>query len=123
MKSVLAGKKFIPPAKGEVRIEYTNPVVKRTKDSVVTTITVKNIGLAPIARLTVNETWFNANGNIVSGNKGAIDGLLQPGEVKPLVVETPYKEGMDRSSMKFSHANGSVKEQRVAKLVATPAPK
>jgi hypothetical protein len=123
MKSVLAGKKLIPPAQGEVPIEFTTPVSTRTKDSIKTTIMVKNVGTAPIARLTVNETWFSDAGAVVSGNRGFIDGLLQPGEVKPLVVETPFKDGMSRSSMKFTHANGAIKEKKVPKLVATPPAK
>lgn len=123
MKSVLAGKKLIAPAKGMVQIEITNPVTTRTKDSVKTTMLVKNVGAAPIARLTCNETWFSDGGQIVSGNKGFIDGLLQPGEVKQLVIDTPFKTGMSRSSMKFSHANGDVKEKKVAKLTLTPPAK
>jgi hypothetical protein len=121
MKSVLAGKKLVAPAKGNVLIEFTNPVITRTKTDVVTTVLVKNVGNAPIARLTINETWFSDAGAVVSGNKGFIDGLLQPGEVKQLKIETPFKPGMSRSSYKFSHANGTVGEKRVAKLVVTPA--
>ena len=97
MKSVLAGKKIIPPARGEVHIEFTSPVAKRVDKTLVTTIMVKNIGTAPIARLTVTETWYSDAGQIVSGNKGSIDGLLQPGEVKPVVVETPIDLKMSRS--------------------------
>lgn len=123
MKSVLAGKKVIPPARGEVQIEYTAPVTKRVEKTLVTTIMVKNIGLAPIARLTVTETWYNGAGTVVSGNKGAIDGLLQPGEIKPVVVETPVDLEMSRNVMKFTHANGAVKEKRVPKLVPTPPAK
>ena len=82
---------------------------------------VKNIGTAPIARLTVTETWYSDAGQIVSGNKGSIDGLLQPGEVKPVVVETPIELKMSRSAMTFTHANGTVKEKRVPKLVPTRA--
>ena len=123
MKSVLGGKKLIPPAQGEVPIEFTAPVSTRTKDAIKTTVMVKNVGTAPIARLTINETWFSDAGAVVSGNRGFIDGLLQPGEVKQILIDTPFKTGMSRSSMKFSHANGSVKEKRVAKLVATPPAK
>ena len=35
MKSVLAGKKFTPPIKGEAVIEFTQPVTKSVKDMVV----------------------------------------------------------------------------------------
>ena len=123
MKSVLAGKKVVSPAKGEVRIEYTDAISKRTGNAVITTVEVKNIWNAPIARLTLNQTWFDDKGAIVTGNKGFIDGVLQPGEIGKVVVETPYKAGMSRPSMKFTHAYGSVKEMRVKKLVPDPVKK
>ena len=40
MTSVLAGKKFTPPFKGQAEIEFTKPVTKRDKDMVVTTVQV-----------------------------------------------------------------------------------
>ena len=55
MTSVLAGKKFTPPIKGEAIIEFTQPVTKREKDMVVTRITVRNASLGPVPRLTVDR--------------------------------------------------------------------
>ena len=55
MTSVLAGKKFTPPIKGEAIIEFTQPVTKREKDMVVTRITVRNASVGPVPRLTVSR--------------------------------------------------------------------
>src|SRR5580704_11699390 len=76
MQSVLAGKKFTPPIKGQADVEFTKPETKRVKDQVVTKILVKNVSTAPIPRLTVAETWYGKDGQIVTGSKGFINGLL-----------------------------------------------
>jgi len=126
MKSVLAGKKLTPPARGEVVVEYTKPVTKPLKrgneDLVVTTFQVKNPGLAPIARLAIIETWFDKASQQVGGGKGTIEGLLQPGEVKTITIESVYKPSFNGDSFNFTHANGSVRPKQVAKLTpGTPA--
>ena len=54
MTSVLAGKKFTPPFKGQVELDFTKPVTKRDKDMVVTTIQVRNTANAPLLRLTID---------------------------------------------------------------------
>jgi hypothetical protein len=116
MTSVLAGKKFTPPLKGEATIEFTQPVTKREKDMVVTRITVRNASAGPVPRLTVSETWYDKGGAIVTGGKGSINGLLQPGEVKIITIETPYSAKMNGNQFNFTHANGTVKPAKVAKL-------
>ena len=121
MKSVLAGKKLTPPARGEVIVEFTSPVRKAVKDMIETSFQVKNIGLAPIARLTITQTWFDKAGAVIGGGKGVADGLLQPGEIQKIVIESPKKETYNSDSFNFTHANGAVKPKQVAKLVAAPA--
>ena len=118
MKSVLAGKKLIPPIRGEALVEYTAPQTKRNGKMVVTTITVKNAALAPIPRLTVNETWRDKENNIITGGRTVIEGLLQPGEIKTITIETPYDTRMSSNGWNFSHANGTCKITRVPKLEA-----
>jgi hypothetical protein len=116
MQAVLAGKKIVPPARGEVIVEYTTAVTKREGPNVVTRLQVKNVGLAPISRLTFTETWYDKAGVIVTGNKGVINGLFQPGEVQSLTISTPYDARMSGNRQGFSHANGTVKTTRVVKF-------
>jgi len=118
MTSVLAGKKLTPPIRGQAEVDFTTPVTKREKDMVVTKIQVKNTSNAPIPRLTITETWYDAGGASVGGGKGAINGLLQPGEVQTIVIETPYNAKMKANNYNFSHANGQVKPHVVPKLAA-----
>ncbi len=122
MQPILAGRKIVPPARGEVLVEYTTAVTRRDGPNVVTRLQVKNIGVAPISRLTFTETWYDKAGAIVTGNKGVINGLFQPGEVQTLTISTPYDARMSGNRQGFSHANGTVKTTRVVKFdVPKPA--
>jgi len=123
MQSVLAGKKLTPPLKGEALIEFTQPVTKAVpgKNMVQTVIKVKNASLSPVARLQITETWFDKAGGVVAGGRAGVNGLLQPGEVQTITIDTPYNPKMNSNSWNFTHANGTVKTQKVAKLDAPPA--
>ena len=120
---VLAGKKITPPIKGEATIDFTQPVTKPLagKNLVQTTIKVKNSTASPIARLQVAETWYDGSGAIIAGGRGVINGLLQPGEVQTITIETPYSAKMKSNNWNFTHANGTVKPNKVKSLDAPPA--
>lgn len=122
MTSVLAGKKFTPPIRGEALVEFTQPVTKAQpgKNMVVTTIKVKNSSAAPIARLMVTETWYDQSGGIVTSGRGVINGLFPVGEIQTITIETPYNAKMKSNNWNFTHANGTVK---VAKVKTLDAPK
>lgn len=124
MTQVLAGKKFTPPVKGEALVEFTQPVTKAQpgKNLVVTTIKVRNQSAAPIARLQIAETWYDAAGAIVAGGRGSINGLLQPGEIQTITIETAYNAKMKANNWNFTHANGTVKPAKVKTLDAPATP-
>jgi len=123
MHPILAGKKFTPPIKGEALVEFMQPVTKAQpgKNIVVTSIKVRNASLAPIARLQVAETWYDSGGAIVAGGRGFVNGLLQPGEVQTITIETPYNAKMKSNNWNFTHANGTVKVAKVKTLEEKPA--
>jgi hypothetical protein len=119
---VLAGRKVTPPIRGEATVDITQPVTKPLpgKSLVQTTIKVKNTSPSPIARLQVAETWYDGGGAIIAGGRGVINGLLQPGEVQTIVIETPYNAKMKSNNWNFTHANGTVKPNKVKSLDAPP---
>ena len=117
MTSVLAGKKFTPPFKGQADVDFTKPITKNNKGMVTTTIQVKNTTNAPLLRLTVDETWYDDKGGLVTGGKGVIN-RLEPGEVGTVKIETPFDPKMKANNYNFTHANGTVKPHRVDKLTA-----
>jgi hypothetical protein len=116
MKSVLAGRKLTPPIRGEAALEWVDPKPERVKDMVLTRMLVRNAAAAPIARLTINETWYDKGGATVTAGRGVINGLLQPGETAMVTIETPWKAGMQGFQRQFSHANGTIKPVKVNKL-------
>lgn len=120
---VLAGKKIVPPIKGEATIEITQPLTRPIagKSMVQTTIKVKNSSANPIARLEVSETWYDAAGTVIAGGRGVINGLLQPGEIQTITIDTPYSAKMKSNNWNFKHANGTVKPTKVKSLDAPPA--
>jgi hypothetical protein len=117
LHQVLAGKTFTPPVRGEAQIQVVwPPVTRRDKDLVVTKFTVKNISTGPIARLTIDEPWYDKGGAVVAGGKGVVTGLLQPNEVQTVTIETQYTPKMLSNNYQFSHFNGTIKVAKVAKL-------
>ena len=117
MTSVLAGKKFNPPFKGQAELDYTKPVTKNEKGMVTTTIMVRNNAPGPLLRLTIDETWYDAGGGLVTGGKGVVN-RIEPGEVATVKIETPFNAKMKANNYNFSHANGAVKPHAVPKLTA-----
>jgi len=120
-KSVLAGKKFTPPIRGAAEVDFIKTPTKREGQTLVTRIQVKNTSNAPIARLTIDETWYDKNQNLIPGGKGVVSGLLQPGEIQTIEVKTPVNPNMASSMLQFSHANGTVPKPHAVKAFDAPA--
>jgi hypothetical protein len=113
---ILAGKNFTPPVRGAADVEFTRPVTKRSGDTVVDTIVVRNMASQPIARLTVEAIYYNKAGAVIANGRGYINGLLPAGKVETVTVETPFNPAMNSSNYKFTHANGVVTPKRVDKI-------
>jgi hypothetical protein len=107
---------WINPVKGTADIQYLKPVSKREKDMIVTTIQVKNVSTGPIARLTIEEFWYDKAGNPVTGDKQFLKKPLMQGETATITLNTPTNPKMDRNSYKFSHQNGDIKPKLVPKF-------
>jgi hypothetical protein len=126
MELVLAGKQFTPPLRGVADVEFLPQKTKRDGRMVVTTFQVRNASNGPIARLQIDETWYDKGGNVVTGGRGLINGVLAPGEQATIVIETPYNSAMLSNNYNFSHANGTVKPEKVNEFPeppeGTPAP-
>ena len=115
MKPLLAGKKVEQAFKGQAEVEFTSSS-RKDGDLVVTTMKVKNLSAGPIGRLKVEETWFDKSQNPVATSQGVLDKMLEPNAVETLTIQTPWTAKMNGNSWQFSHANGTVKPHKVAKL-------
>ncbi len=107
---------WVNPVRGTVQIQYTNPVTKRVKDNVVSTITVKNMSTGPVARLKIEEYWYDKKGNVVQSNQEISRNPIKPGEIVTFTLTTPSIPGMNANTYKFSHAYGTVDPKRVPKF-------
>ncbi len=108
--TALAQTPTVAPARGEVEIGVLAPATKVEKDMVITTIKVKNLMTAnSIARLKVEEYWWDKANNPVTGSTDFLKKPLQPGEIATLTLQTPKDPKMFRNSYVFTHANGKVK--------------
>ena len=116
MQPILAGKKIVPPVRGEAQIDYVKEQTKREGTTLITKIHVKNVSPAPIARLKVTETWYDKSGHELPGGEGVINGLLQPNEVQVIEVRTPTNPAFNSQMLVFAHANGGVKPHAVKSL-------
>ena len=118
MQPILAGKKIIPPVRGQAEIDYVKDATRREGSTLVTKIHVKNTMTAPIARLKVTETWYDKKSAELPGGEGVINGLLQPGETQVIEVRTPTNPAFASQMFVFAHANGTVKPHAVKSLDA-----
>ncbi len=108
---------WINPFRGTANIEFIKSAPKVEKDgTIVTTFRVKNMSPGPIARLTIEEFWWDRNNNPVSGDKQFLRKPLMPHEEATIVLRTPRNPNMFRNSYKFSHQNGDVKPREVKKF-------
>jgi len=109
--------KWVAPVRGTADIQYVKPVIKVEKDgTIVTTFQVKNVSNGAIARLTIEEYWWDKNNSPVTGDKQFLKKPLMPGEVATVVLRTPKNPNMQRNSYKFLHANGDIKPKEVKKF-------
>ena len=114
--------KWVDTLKGEADIQYImdKPTVRKD-GTIVTRFQVRNMSNKAIARLTIEEFWYDKSGNPVSGDKKFIRKPLMPGEIGEIVLETPKQPNMDRNAFKFSHGNGTVPKPKSVKKFDVPA--
>jgi len=120
MHPILAGKKVEQAFKGQADVDFTSSS-RKEGDIVVTTMKIKNNSAGPIGRLKVEETWFDKSQNPVASSASTLDKMIEPGAVETLTIQTPWSAKMNGNSWQFSHANGTVKPHKVAKLDTAPA--
>jgi len=101
--------RLVPTFKGEAELGYMAPVARTQGTTRVTTIKVKNLSNEAIAGLTVDETWFDKDNTQVAGSPTFRYARLAPGEVIDVRLEVEMRAGMERSTYKFAHANGTIK--------------
>jgi hypothetical protein len=108
--------KFVVPLRGEAKIGYLAPDIKRANNMVVTKFTLKNLSNAPIVGLRIDEFWYDKAGNTLPSDSQRVRQPIEPGAVVTVELQTPYNASMDRNSYRFSHANGTVDATQLKSL-------
>jgi hypothetical protein len=111
--------KWLPPVKGPADIQVLPTVTKVDfkTNTVVTTITVKNVSNGPIAGLQCEEYWYDRSGNMVpGGDRFRSKKLVQPGEVITITLTTQRDPNMARPQYQFRHVNGEIRAKQVKKF-------
>lgn len=109
--------RFVTPLKGEAQFQILPPQSRNEGNMIVTRIKVKNVSKGPVAGFKVDEYWYSATGDTVSGSPTFRHPKpLMPNEEIEVVLRSPRKPEMKQSLRVFAHMNGSVKATQVAKF-------
>jgi hypothetical protein len=115
-------RRLIPPIRGEATLDITKPATKVAGSEVITTFTVRNPATTgAIAGLKVEENWYDKGGNPVTGDTYRHPRPLRSGEVITVTLRTPRNPAMNSNQYQFSHINGTIKTNIVAKIEVPPA--
>jgi hypothetical protein len=113
--------KFVTPFKGEAAVEMTTASTKRDGNLVVTTFKVKNTAPGPLVGFKVDEYWYNAKGETISGSQSfRVLKPFMPGDIVDVTLKSPSHPDMSapgvRKMTMFAHTNGKVKPKPVTKF-------
>lgn len=109
--------KYYKPIKGEATIQTILGKSNKVGNDVVTTIKVKNMSsTGSIALLKVDEYWYDASGQVVTGDTQRWPKPFNPGEIIEITMRSPFKPGLKQSQYQYSHANGKIKVTGVKKF-------
>jgi len=113
--TAVAKARMAPPVKGTAYVEVIQGQGKTVGSDIVTVSKIKNVSNAPIAGLRVDEYWYNAKNETVSGAQTfRVLKPMMPGDIVEVVLKSPKTPDMQRVNRIFGHANGTVKPTKVA---------
>lgn len=104
-----------PPLKGTAYVEVIKGTSKAVSGEIRNTHKVKNISMAPIVGLRIDE-YFYVGQKEASVGSGRLRHALAPGEIAEITTAAELKAGINGSQLMFSHANGQVKPTAVKKF-------
>ncbi len=116
------GLELVPTQRGLAEIAYTQPVARRERDFIVTSIRIQNLAENAIAGFSVDEYWFDREGNTVTGDQVRFREPILTGEIRDIELRVPRVRGMDRSNYEFTHQNGDIKATLFDEIEDPPEP-
>ena len=117
-----ANVELVPTQRGTAEITYTQPIADRESGFIVTSMRIKNVAENAIAGFQVDEFWFDADGNTVTGDQIRFQEPLMVGEVRDIELRVPRVDAMDRSNYEFTHQNGDILATLMDEIEPPPEP-
>ncbi len=117
-----ANVQLVTTQRGTAEITYTQPVADRESGFIVTSMRIKNVAENAIAGFQVDEFWFDADGNTVTGDQIRFQEPLMVGEVRDIELRVPRVSTMDRSNYEFTHQNGDILATLMDEIEPPPEP-
>ena len=111
MRSVLANRgdsRLVATMRGPGQIGYLQPRTRRDGNEMITEFRLKNISQGALAGFKVDEFWYDAGGETVTGGSFRMRRPFLPNEVLDVELIVPRDARMDRSNYEFSHQNGVI---------------
>ena len=104
--------RLLAAARGAAELGYLQPDANNAtvggQAMIVTEIQVMNLSDAPIAGLTVEDLWYDGDGETVSGDTYRHPTPLPPNEPITVTLRVPRVPGMVDNQYQFAHANGDI---------------
>ena len=117
-----AGVELVPTQRGTADIGYTQPRAQTQGGFIITTFRIQNTSENAIAGFTVDEFWFDADGNTVTGDQIRFREPIAVNGVRDIELRVPQVSAMDRSNYEFSHQHGEVVTTLLDEIEAPPEP-
>ncbi len=116
------GVELVPTQRGTANVGYTQPRTQTQGEFIVTTFRVRNTSQNAIAGFTVDEFWFDADGNTVTGDQVRFREPILVDGVRDIELRVPRVGSMDRSNYEFSHQHGEIVTTLMDEIEAPPEP-
>ena len=123
IRSLLAGagdSRLVATMRGPGQIGYLQPVTSRERNEIVTTFRIKNISGGALAGFTVDEFWYDNNGDTVTGDSSRMRRPFLVDEVIEITLRVPRNSRMERSNYEFSHQNGVIEANLFEEMEEPP---
>ena len=117
---------LVPTQRGQANIGYTQPTARRgtgeDRGFNITSIRIRNQSANAIAGFQVDEFWYDADGNTVTGDQARRRLPILVDEVCDIELRVPVVSAMDRSNYEFSHQNGDINAILMEDIEFPPQP-
>ena len=111
LRSVLANRgesRLVASIRGPGQVGYLQPITRRDGNEMITQFRLKNVSDGALAGFKVDEFWYDAAGETVTGGSFRMRRPFLPNEVIAVDLVVPRDPRMDRSNYEFSHQNGVI---------------